>query len=50
MDFGSCDMKSGIAAIISAVSKVDWSKLKKGIKLYFTYDEEIEFSGIKKIY
>lgn len=49
MDFGSCDMKSGIAAIISAISKIDWNKLKKGIKLYITYDEEIGFSGIKDI-
>ena len=46
---GVCDMKSGIAAIISAISDTDWSKLSKGIKLYFTYDEEIGFSGIKEI-
>lgn len=46
---GVCDMKSGIAAIIAAVAKVDFSKLSKGMKLYFTYDEEIGFSGIKSV-
>lgn len=46
---GVCDMKSGIAAIISAISQIDFSKLNKGIKLYFTYDEEIGFSGIKDV-
>lgn len=46
---GICDMKGGIAAILQAVLEVDWKKLKKGIKLYFTYDEEINFSGIKEI-
>lgn len=46
---GVCDMKSGIAAIISAISQIDFNKLNKGIKLYFTYDEEIGFSGIKDI-
>ena len=39
---GSCDMKGGIAAILSIIPKID-----KGIKLFFTYDEEIGFSGIK---
>lgn len=46
---GTCDMKSGIAAIIKAVSEIDWKKQKYGIKLYFTYDEEINFSGIKEL-
>lgn len=46
---GVCDMKSGIAAIIVAISQIDFSKLNKGIKLYFTYDEEIGFSGIKDV-
>lgn len=46
---GVCDMKSGIAAIISAVSQIDFRKLDKGVKLYFTYDEEIGFNGIKDI-
>ena len=46
---GVCDMKSGIAGIIAAISEIDFTKCKKGIKLYFTYDEEIGFSGIKDI-
>ena len=46
---GTCDMKGGIAAILDAVSQIDFTKLKYGIKLYFTYDEEIGFGGIYDI-
>ena len=46
---GSCDMKGGIAAILKAVLDIDWNKLNSGIKLFFTYDEEIGFNGIKEI-
>lgn len=46
---GICDMKSGIAAIISAISQIDFKNINKGLKLYFTYDEEIGFSGIKDV-
>lgn len=46
---GVCDMKGSIAAILSSVSKIDFSKSKKGIKLFFTYDEEIGFSGINEL-
>lgn len=46
---GVCDMKGGIAAILDAVSLVDFNKLKYGMKLYFTYDEEIGFGGIYDI-
>lgn len=46
---GVCDMKSGIAGIISAISQIDFKNYNKGIKLYFTYDEEIGFSGIKEV-
>lgn len=42
---GSCDMKGGIAAMLDAVAKIDFSKVKGGMKLYFTYDEEIGFGG-----
>ena len=42
---GSCDMKGGIAAILDCISKIDLYQLKYGIKLYFTYDEEIGFGG-----
>jgi acetylornithine deacetylase len=43
---GSCDMKGGIAAFLAAVSQTDLSSLKKGLNLLFTYDEEINFSGV----
>ena len=46
---GTSDMKGSIAAILAAVSKIDWTKTKKGVKLYFTYDEEIGFLGIKEL-
>lgn len=46
---GTADMKGGIAAMIDAVLATDFSKLKHGIKLYFTYDEEIGFGGIYDI-
>jgi len=46
---GVCDMKGGIAAIIDAISQIDFSKLKYGMKLYFTYDEEIDFGGINEL-
>lgn len=46
---GVSDMKGGIAAILAAVQEIDWNKMKKGIKLFFTYDEEIGFSGIKEL-
>ncbi len=46
---GACDMKGGIAAMLDAASKVDFSKLKSGMKLYFTYDEEIGFGGIYEL-
>ena len=42
-------MKGGIAAILKAVLDTDWNKLNSGIKLFFTYDEEIGFEGIKEI-
>lgn len=46
---GICDMKSGIASIISAISQIDFKNINKGLKLYFTYDEEIGFAGIKDV-
>lgn len=46
---GVCDMKGGIAAMLDALSKIELRKLKSGIKVYFTYDEEINFLGIKEL-
>lgn len=43
---GACDMKGGIAAMLQAVSEIDFDTLKYGMKLYFTYGEEIIFDGI----
>ena len=42
---GTCDMKGGVAAMLDAVIKIDFNKLSNGMKLYFTYDEEIGFGG-----
>lgn len=42
-------MKGSIAAILSAVSKFDFKKTNKGIKLFFTFDEEVGFSGINEL-
>ena len=44
---GACDMKGGIAAILSAIASLDLNKNK--MALYFTNDEEIGFEGIKTI-
>ena len=44
---GACDMKGGLAAMLSAISKLDL--IKNELALYFTNDEEISFEGIKKI-
>ena len=44
---GVCDMKGGIAAFLKSCSNINKQRLKRGIKLYFTFDEEINFSGIK---
>lgn len=46
---GASDMKGSIAAILSAVSKVNFDKFDRGIRLFFTYDEEIGFSGINEL-
>ena len=46
---GVCDMKGGIAVILDIIKEIDFSKFKYGMKLYFTYDEEIGFSGIYEL-
>ena len=46
---GVCDMKGGIAAMLDCLQEMDFSKIKNGLKLYFTYDEEIGFGGINDI-
>lgn len=44
---GTCDMKGGIATILSVIPKIKFKD--KGIKIILTYDEEIGFSGIKEL-
>lgn len=46
---GACDMKGGVAAILDAVSKINLKNLQNGLKLYFTYDEEIGFGGVYEL-
>ena len=46
---GICDMKGGMAAVLSAVGNFDWKLPKKGLNLYFTFDEENNFTGIKTL-
>ncbi|MBQ7703110.1 MAG: M20/M25/M40 family metallo-hydrolase [Firmicutes bacterium] len=43
---GSCDMKGGTACFMAAIANTDLKSLKKGIRTYHTYDEEIMFEGI----
>ena len=46
---GCCDMKSGIASVLSVLNEIDLNVLKSKIILFFTYDEEIGFNGIKDV-
>lgn len=46
---GVSDMKGGIAAFLYAVKQIDLKKLKRGIRVCFTYDEENGFEGIKEL-
>lgn len=46
---GVSDMKGGIAAFLYALQKVNLNKLKRGIRVCFTYDEENKFKGVKEL-
>ena len=46
---GACDMKGGVAGMLDAIAGIDFSKLNYGMKVYFTYDEEIGFSGVYEL-
>lgn len=46
---GCADMKGGIAAFLYVLKQIDFKKLKRGIRVCFTYDEEIGFNGIKEL-
>ena len=44
---GVCDMKGGISAFLTAITNIDLKKLKRGIQIVLTFDEEKSFEGIK---
>lgn len=46
---GVADMKGGISAFLYTLSNINLNELKKGIRVCFTYDEEIGFNGIKEL-
>ena len=46
---GSCDMKGGIAAFLSAINEIDLNELQKGIMIVLTFDEETSFEGINLV-
>lgn len=46
---GVSDMKGGIAAFLYVLQKINLKKLKKGIRVCFTYDEEDGFKGIEEL-
>lgn len=46
---GVSDMKGGIASFLYVLKQVDLKRLKRGIRVCFTYDEEKEFEGIKEL-
>ena len=46
---GVSDMKGGIAAFLYVLEKINLKELKQGIRVCFTYDEEIGFEGINEL-
>ena len=46
---GTCDMKGGIAAFLSALNEIKLNELKNGIQIVLTFDEEKKFEGIKLV-
>lgn len=44
---GACDAKGGLAAILAAADEFDWKKVRKGMNVLISYDEEINWEGIK---
>jgi acetylornithine deacetylase len=46
---GTTDMKGPLAACLSAVLSFNLNKLKKGLNLVFTFGEEKDLAGIKKL-
>ena len=46
---GACDMKGGMACWMAAISNIDLKSLRRGLRCYHTYDEEILFEGIRDL-
>ena len=46
---GTSDMKGGIAAFLYSLSKIDLKRMRNGIRICLTYDEELDFRGIKEL-
>ncbi|HEV7797265.1 MAG TPA: acetylornithine deacetylase [Pyrinomonadaceae bacterium] len=46
---GACDTKAFIAATLAAVETIDLKKLRRGVALVFTADEEIGLIGAKRL-
>ena len=44
---GTCDMKGSIAVILNILKNIEFTN--KGIRLFFTYDEELGLNGIKEL-
>ena len=44
---GSSDMKGGIASLLLALSQINFKNCKNGFNILLTYDEEMNFNGIK---
>jgi len=46
---GTCDMKGGIAAFLSAINEIDLKELSHGMVMVLTFDEETNFEGINLV-
>lgn len=47
---GSCDMKTGLAAVLKAVAESSKGRLRRGLLVVATAGEEVGFDGLKAIY
>lgn len=47
---GTCDMKGGIAAFLSALQEIDLNELNNGVQMVLTFDEENNFEGINLVH
>ena len=47
---GSCDMKTGLAAVLKAVADSSKGRMRRGLLVVATAGEEVGFDGLKAIY